>query len=262
MKDAFKLYGKYFSIHLRSQMEYKASFLMMTLGQFLVSFSALLTIRFMFLRFYEVDGFTFPEVLLCFAVVLMDFALAECFARGFDTFASMLGNGMFDRILVRPRGLVFQVIATKIELSRLGRLLQAILVFCIALPESGVSWTADKILTLVLMVVVGVVVFTCLFVVYAALCFFTTEGLEFMNIFTDGGRAFGMYPFSIYGKEVLRFFTYCVPLALFQYYPLLYLTGRSQNRFYMFVPLFGLLFVLPAALLWQIGLRHYKSTGS
>ena len=76
---------------------------MMTLGQFLVSFSALLTIRFMFLRFYEVDGFTFPEVLLCFAVVLMDFALAECFARGFDTFASMLGNGMFDRILVRPR---------------------------------------------------------------------------------------------------------------------------------------------------------------
>ena len=177
MKDAFKLYGKYFSIHLRSQMEYKASFLMMTLGQFLVSFSALLTIRFMFLRFYEVDGFTFPEVLLCFAVVLMDFALAECFARGFDTFASMLGNGMFDRILVRPRGLVFQVIATKIELSRLGRLLQAILVFCIALPESGVSWTADKILTLVLMVVVGVVVFTCLFVVYAALCFFTTEGL-------------------------------------------------------------------------------------
>ena len=58
MKDAFKLYGKCFSIHLRSQMEYKASFLMMTLGQFLVSFSALLTIRFMFLRFYEVDGFT------------------------------------------------------------------------------------------------------------------------------------------------------------------------------------------------------------
>lgn len=27
-----------------------------------------------------------------------------------------------------------------------------------------------------------------LFIVYAALCFFTTEGLEVMNIFTDGGR--------------------------------------------------------------------------
>ena len=36
----------------------------------------------------------------------MAFALAECFARGFDTFASMLGNGTFDRILVRPRGTV------------------------------------------------------------------------------------------------------------------------------------------------------------
>lgn len=262
MKELLRLYGKYFSIHLRSQMQYKASFLMTAAGQFLVSFSALLTIRFLFLRFYAVDGFTYPEVLLCFAVVLMAFSLAECFARGFDTFASMLGNGTFDRILVRPRGAVFQVIATKIELSRLGRLLQAVLVFCYALPQSGVSWAADKILTLALMVMVGVVVFTCLFVVYASICFITTEGLEFMNIFTDGGREFGMYPFSIYGKEVLRFFTYCVPLALFQYYPLLYLTGRSESRLYMFTPLFGLLFLLPAALLWHVGLRHYKSTGS
>ena len=262
MKNLWKLYGKYFSIHLRSQIEYKTSFLLTTLGQFLVSFSALLTVRFMFLRFYEVDGFTYPEVLLCFAVVLMAFALAECFARGFDTFASMLGNGTFDRILVRPRGTVFQVISMRIELSRLGRVLQAIFVLCIALPQSGVHWTADKIFTLVLMVAVGVVVFSCLFVVYASICFFTTEGLEFMNIFTDGGREFGMYPFSIYGKEVLRFFTYCVPLALFQYYPLLYLTGRTENRFYMFVPLLGLLFMVPAALLWRVGLKHYKSTGS
>lgn len=262
MKELLRLYGKYFSIHLRSQMQYKASFLMTAAGQFLVSFSALLTIRFLFLRFYVVDGFTYPEVLLCFAVVLMAFSLAECFARGFDTFASMLGNGTFDRILVRPRGAVFQVIATKLELSRLGRLLQAVLVFCYALPQSGVRWAADKILTLVLMVMVGVVVFTCLFVIYASICFFTTEGLEFMNIFTDGGREFGMYPFSIYGKEVLRFFTYCVPLALFQYYPLLYLTGRSESGLSMFAPLFGLLFLLPTALLWHVGLRHYKSTGS
>ena len=61
---------------------------------------------------------------------------------------------------------------------------------------------------------------------------------------------------------MLRFFTYCVPLALFQYYPLLYLTGRTENRFYMLAPLLGLLFMLPTALLWRIGMRHYKSTGS
>ena len=262
MKNTLKLYGTYFSIHLRSQMQHKASFFMTVFGQFLTSFSAFLAIRFMFLRFYAVDGFTYPEVLLCYAVMLMAFSLAECFARGFDSFASMLGNGTFDRILTRPRGLVFQVLAMKMEFSRIGRLAQAVAVFAVALVQCGVVWTADKILTLIMMLVSGVGIFTGLFVVYASFCFFTTEGLEFMNIFTDGGREFGMYPFSIYGREILRFFTYVVPLALVQYYPLLYLTGRSANVLYMFLPLLALLFLVPCAVFWRVGLKHYKSTGS
>lgn len=115
-----RLYLKYFSIHLRSAMQYKTSFFLTVLGQFLVSFSMFLGIYFMFSRFHTVEGFSYQEVLLCFAIVLMAFSLAECFARGFDAFPSMLGNGQFDRILVRPRGAVFQVLASKMELTRLG----------------------------------------------------------------------------------------------------------------------------------------------
>ena len=61
-----------------------------------------------------------------------------------------------------------------------------------------------------------------------------------MNIFTDGSREFGKYPLSIYGNEVLKFFTYVIPIALFQYYPLLYLIGRSDRIFLLFLPLLGL----------------------
>ncbi len=257
-----KLYCRYLSIHIKSQMQYKTSFFFMLLGQFLGSFSALIAVYFMFTRFHQVEGFTFSEVLLCFAVVLMAFSLAECFVRGFDAFSSMIGNGEFDRILLRPRNEIFQVLASKIELSRMGRLFQAILIFAYAIPASGIHWTAGNIITLVLMIVSGVAVFSGLFVIYAALCFFTTQGLEFMNIFTDGGREFGQYPFSIYGKNVLRFFTYVIPLALFQYYPFLCLTGRSSRVLYRISPLAGWLFLLPCYVLWRVGLRHYQSTGS
>ena len=64
-----------------------------------------------------------------------------------------------------------------------------------AVPSSGVAWNPGKAAVLVLMVASGTVVFSSLFVVYASLCFFTTEGLEVMNILTDGGREFGQYPF-------------------------------------------------------------------
>ena len=257
-----KLYFRYLSIHLKSQMQYKTSFFMTVLGQFITSLSAFLSIYFLMSRFYTVKDFSYNEVLLCFATVLMAFSLAECFARGFDTFSGMIGNGEFDRIMVRPRNEIFQVLASRIELTRAGRFLQAVIVFIYAIPTSGITWTFGKILTLMLMIISGMVIFSGLFLIYAALCFFTTEGLEFMNIFTDGGREFGRYPLSIYGEEILKFFTYVVPLALFQYYPLLYLTGRSENIMYMFFPVIGFLFILPCYFIWRIGVRHYKSTGS
>jgi len=256
------LYLKFFAMHLKSQMQYKVSFFLTATGQFLVSFTTFLGILFMFSRFKEVEGFTYQQTLLCFAVVLMAFSLAEMLGRGFDVFPRMLGNGEFDRALVRPRGVIFQVLASKMDFTRIGRILQALIMFCYAIPKSGVLWTPDKILTLCLMVLCGSLVFFALFVVYAAFSFFTVEGLEFMNIFTDGGREFGRYPFSIYGEGILKFLTFVIPLALFQYYPLLYLLDIEKNVLFMFTPLFGLLFLLPAYAFFRIGLRCYKSTGS
>jgi len=257
-----RLYLKFFGIHFKSQMQYKMSFFMTLMGQFLVSFTAFLGILFMFSRFNEVEGFTLQQVLLCFSVVLLAFSLAECFGRGFDMFPRMIGNGEFDRALVRPRSVVFQVIASKVEFTRIGRVLQAVVVFCYAIPASDVSWTADKIVVLVMMILCGSIIFFCLFIIYAAFSFFTIEGLEFMNILTDGGREFGRYPFAVYGNGVLRFLTYIIPLALFQYYPLLYLIGAETGIFYMLTPVLGLLFVFPAYAFWRFGLRRYKSTGS
>jgi ABC-2 type transport system permease protein len=257
-----RLYLKYLLIHVKSQMQYKTSFFLLSAGQFLLSFTTLLGVWFMMNRFQAVEGFTFSEVLIGFAVTLMAFSIAEGVARAFDLFPVIIGNGEFDRMLMRPRGLIFQVLAAKLELSRLSRILQAALVLCYAVPASGVVWTGDKIITLLLMIVCGALVFSCLFLIYAAISFFTVEGLEFMNVLTDGGREFGRYPFSIYGKEVLKFLTYAVPLALFQYYPLLYLIGRETNKLYMVLPLISLLFAFPAYGLWRLGLRNYKSTGS
>ena len=257
-----QLFGKSFALHLQSQMQYKLSFFLVTLGQFIVSFTAFLGVRFMFSRFNVVEGFAYEQVLLCYAIVLMAFSLAETFGSGFARFPGTLSNGEFDRVLVRPRGAVVQILLSKMDFTRLGMLAQAVLLFAYAIPQSGVVWTGDKIFTLCLMILCGSVVFFALFFVNAALAFFTTEGLEAMNIFTYGGRQFGRYPFSVYGKDLLRFLTYVVPLALFQYYPLLYLLGKDSNPLLMFAPLLSLLFVFPCYALFRLGLRRYKSTGS
>ncbi|MBO5055526.1 MAG: ABC-2 family transporter protein [Lachnospiraceae bacterium] len=256
-----KLYGKYFMIHFKSTMEYKTSFLLSCIGQFLVSFNVFLGVYFMFQRFSKVEGFTYNEVLLCFGITLMEFSLAESFARGFDMFPNIVNKGEFDRIMVRPRNEILQVLGSRIEFSRIGRILQAVVMFVYGFTVSDVHWNVQKIAAVLFMLIGGTVVFGGIFLIYASICFFTLEGLEFMNIFTDGAREYGKYPVCIYGKRILQLSTFVIPYALIQYYPLLYLLDRGKS-YYILLPLIACLFIIPCLLLWKLGVRHYKSCGS
>ena len=257
-----RLLLKYAAINFKSQMQYKMNFALLTLGQFLISFATFIGVYFMISIVNIVDGFTYEQILLCFATMNLAFSFTELFTKNFQNIPRLIGNGQFDRILVRPRGILFQTVASRVDFCRFGRTLQAVTIFAYAIPACGVAWRPDKVATLVLMVACGSLVFSALFLISASCAFFATQGLDFMNIFTFGGREHGSYPFSIYGKEVLTFLTFVVPLATFQYYPLLYLLGMEQGALHMLAPLLGLLILVPAYALFRMGLRHYKSTGS
>lgn len=256
-----ELYRKYFMIQLRSAMQYKTSFFLTCIGQFLVSFNVFLGVFFMFKRFTGVKGFTYEEVLLCFAIFLMEFSLAEAVGRGFDQFSTLIRNGEFDRIMVRPRNEILQVLGSRIEFTRVGRMLQAIVMFIYAIGKSQITWDFGKVMTVLLMLAGGTIVFTGIFLIYASLCFFTIEGLEFMNILKDGAREYGKYPFSVYGKRIFQLCTFIVPYTLIQYYPLLYLLDRGP-AWYGLLPILAMVFIVPCYLLWRVGVRHYKSNGS
>jgi len=240
-------------------MEYKTSFFLSCIGQFLVSFNVFLGMYFMFQRFHNVNEFTYNEVLLCFGITLMEFSLAESVARGFDNFDFMIRQGDFDRILVRHRSEILQILGSRIEFSR--RILQAVVMFSYGFAVSHIKWNWGKLLTVLFMLIGGTIVFCGIFLLYASLCFFTIEGLEFINVFTDGAREYGKYPVCIYGKRVLLFCTFVIPYALIQYYPLLYLLGRGKP-YYCMLPAIACLFIFPCLFFWRLGIKHYTSCGS
>lgn len=257
-----RLYWNYILVNLKSQMQYRFSFLLTIIGQFITSFTWLFGLAFIFQYVDSIDDFTYEEVFLCFAVVTMAFSIAEMLGGGLATFSQLIGNGNLDRILLRPQNIILQVIVPEMDFTRIGLLLQAIVIFCYAIPNCEIIWDWKKIMTLCLMVICGSILFFALFLFKAAFTFFTIQGLDFLNIFTYGARKLGRYPFSIYGKTVLNILTFVVPLALFQYYPLLYLLGKLENDYYMLFPLLALLFLIPCYLLFRFGLRQYKSIGS
>ena len=259
-----RLYFKYFKILLKAQMQYRVSFWLLSLGQFFIPFSVFAALYFLFQRFGVLKGWTYFEVALCFSIINIAFSITECCSRGFDIFSGLVVRGEFDRILVRPRSTFLQVLGSKFEFTRIGRLLQGVVVFILAISNLSIQWDIFKVATLVLMIISGIFVFTGIFILAATLCFWTIQGIEVANIFTDGGREMSQYPLNIYKKWVTRFFTFVIPFGCVSYLPLMYILDKVEGNkvLFMLTPLYGILFIFPCLLVWKLGVKHYKSTGS
>ena len=75
--DSIRLYFKYAGVCLRSKMQYRSSFIMLTVGQFLGQVTEAMAVIFLFQRFGNLRGWTLPEVGLLYGLVHASFALAE-----------------------------------------------------------------------------------------------------------------------------------------------------------------------------------------
>ena len=168
-----KLFFRYFLMELKSAMEYKLSFLLVALGQFIVSFSAFLGAAFLLQRFTSIKGYSMEMIMLCTASVLLQYTLAECLGRGFDNFPSLVKSGKFDRILLRPQNTMLQVMGSRFEFTRIGRLIQAVIFMAVGLNGANVAWSIGKIMTLIFMMIGGICLFIGIFIITAAFCFFT-----------------------------------------------------------------------------------------
>ena len=262
MRKAMKLYLCYVSVILRSTMQYKLSFILMLLGRFILAFNGFIAIWFLFSGFTRIGAYSFSDVLLCFSVIQMSFSIAECMGSGFKSFSGMIRKGEFDRMLLRPRSPILQVLGTRFELGRLGPMITAVITLVIGIRKSSLTWDPARIITLLMMVAGGSILFTALFMLGASLCFFAVEDAGIINVLTYGAREHGKYPIDIYGKRMMAFCTYIIPYTLIQYYPLQFLLGKTQHWQYALYPIGSILFCFLCYLIWRWGLSSYKSCGN
>lgn len=264
MRDTWRLYTHYIGISMRGQMQYRASFVMLVVGFVLTTVVEFFGIWALFARFGSLQGWSLAEVAMFYGVTHLAFAFAEIFGRGFDTFPNMVKSGDFDRLLSRPRSTVLQVAGTEISLMRIGRILQALPILLWAMHATGTIWTTARILLLTGAIAGGASLFLGLFIMQAAMSFWTIESLEIANILTHGGTETGQYPLDIYRSWFRMFFTFVVPLACANILPLNVILRRPHALPVLgsLSPLLGLLFLGLALLAWRQGVRHYHSTGS
>ncbi len=259
-----KLYFTFLKAHFKKQMQYRLATTLMFIAQVLTTGAMLVSIYFLMERFNIVDGWDFKQILLTYSVSMFSFSFTECFFRGMDTFSGFIKRGEVDRMLVRPRGIVSQALCCDFEFSKIGRCLFALVTLIVAMCLQDFTWTFGKVMIVLGMCVCGIIVFLGLFMLGGSLAIFTIDGIEVINIFTDGGRELCEYPISIYGKGIAKVFTFVIPFACFNILPLRYLYSMAGATIWngALAPLWGMFFILPCYIIFRFSLRKYNSSGT
>ena len=256
-----KLIGKYLGMYFKSQLEYKSSFILTCIAQLLTLSLSSFMVFILMDKFHFLDNYDIYELMLGISIVQVGFSFSECFMRGFDKFSEVIKVGGLDLMLIRPRNIYVQVFGSNIELTKLSRVLGSLVLFIIAISNiDSITWYG--VLYLFLLLVGSSMIYAALFIFSACFCFKTVEGLEFMNIFTDGSREFGQYPMGLFRREVILVFTFLIPLACVNYYPISYILGKSDNIWYLISPLMTFVLFIMSIITFNRCIRHYEGTGS
>ena len=264
-----RLYGKLISSRIRSQMQYRLSFLLDTAGTFLATFTDLAALLVLFTQVRSLGGWSLGEVAFLYGLSSMSFALHEFFQGAFDNdvFAGYVQRGTFDQMLIRPLPTVFQMLTEFFMLRRLGRMTQGLAAFALGIVWAQPHWTAAKLIYLPIVVAGGGLFFLAISIAGCTLCFWTVQSTEVVNIFTYGGTTMLQYPVTIYQEWIQKFFVYVLPMAFINYFPTLFFLDRPDPfSLPSFVPFLAPLVCVGVFLIllrvWRFGVAHYTSTGS
>jgi ABC-2 type transport system permease protein len=266
--NGLRLYGRYIAVSLRAQMQYPGAFIATSIGAFLATVVDFIAIWALFVRFRQIEGWQFHEIALFYGVVSVAFAFADALTRGFDIFGpQFVKTGDFDRLLVRPRSTVLQLLGYELRATRIGRLAQGMVAWGVGMHLSGLDWTWSAWATLLFAVAGGVALFSGILVLQATLAFWTVESLEIANALTYGGVEAAQYPLDIYTRWFRNFLIFVVPLGCVAYFPVAYVLGHADRTgvpawVQPFAPVLGFVFLGVSLWVWRFGVRRYTSTGT
>ena len=203
-------------------------------------------------------------MLFLFSILFLTYAIVVALFADLRDFSSMIREGRFDRLMIRPRGLLFQLILNNADvLATAGHGTLGILLFIVSAGRVGIEWNMVTVLYYVGAIIGGVLIQGGIFIFFSALSFYFVETYSIREIFYWNMRKFAGYPISIYSKVIQILMIYVVPFAFVNYFPAQYLLRKEDmaqypEAFMYMAPVVGVVIYLLAYGFWRISVKRYQ----
>ena len=265
--NTVRLYLRSMGILLKSQLQYPLSFLLQTLAQLIMEGGEMLAVVLLVDRFDHLNQWTAGDLYFFFGLMSVTFYITECFGLGITgSFPSMVRTGQLDTLLIRPRGILTQVLCSAVDPRRITCIAVGAFSLILGSRLSQVQWTAASVLLLAESIFCGFWLILGLFLIEAILCIYSVKSVEIANALTYGGRSACQYPVDAFPRSLRTLFTVIAPFALVMHVPASQILGKPIFGWPAWAawisPMTGILLFAVLVLLFSRAMRHYRSTGN
>lgn len=251
-KTARFIWG-YTRMNIASAMEYRANFIAQVVAMFVNDIILLFFWRLFFLRFPVVNGWSFQDVIILWAIFAGGYGIAYVIFGNVARLAGIIVRGELDHYLLLPKNVLLHVLVSRSSMTAWGDLLFGLVVFWLAGPVSAL-----KLAAFLYGLILTVLTLTGFSIIVGSLAFFlgNAEGLSrqllvaFLTLAT--------YPITIF-KGVVKFILFSlIPAGVISSMPLR-LVKAIDPAFVVAATFFACGLFLAAVFVFKRGLRRYES---
>lgn len=265
VKRYLRLYKALISQFFKMVVQSKVDFLMGLFGFFFTQISGILFLYLVFEQIPNLQGWSLDQLVFIYGFAQIPRGIDHLFTDNIWLVAwRLVINGDFDRYMLRPMNVFFQVIAEKLQPDALGELLVGTILVVYSVFKGVVVLDAVHIALFAVSVLAGALIYTSIKLLFASLAFWIKRSGPFLQLAYEMAE-FAKYPTEIYAKALRFVITWVIPFAFVAYLPAGYFLGAGMGNNMGVIGIecaIAAVFWLIAYAVFHKGISVYESAGN
>jgi ABC-2 type transport system permease protein len=248
--------------YIKARMQYRADFIISSIGMFFTSLATLAVFWVLFKSITDLAGWTLMEMIFIYAFYMLAISPMQIL---FDQFWSLrydLQQGTFLKYYFRPLNMMFYYMSERFDLKGLTQIVAGIILLVYSSIQLHLQWNVLKAVLLLATLFSAALVLISIVVLAACSAFWILNSFPVLNLAWKL-REFAPYPINIFDGAFRFTFTFLLPIGFVAFYPSqMFLRPEEVSPLMYFSPLVGLALFYVTYRVWIAGVNQYTGTGS
>ena len=262
LSEYIRLYFLIEAQYVKGRMQYRADFIISSVGMFVSSLATLGVFWVIFDNVPSISGWTLMEMVFIYSFYMIAISPMQILFDHAWQLRFHVQQGSFIKYYFRPLNMMFYYMSEMFDIKGLTQLAAGIILLVYASIQLNIDWTLARFALLVMTVFSAALVQISIIVAASCATFWVVDSYPVLGLAWKL-REFSPYPMNIFDGAFRFTFTYLIPIGFVAFYPSqLFLRPEEVSPLIYFSPIIGIGLFAITYWIWTRGVNSYTGTGA